>query len=159
MAGADYDGRTALHLAAVFGNANMIAMILEYVTEIDALDESGKTALAYAAYQGDSEVVHALLRGAPGAVSRKQRCAGALGEGLEGAPGRARAAEAPALRRAKRQKQQKSSFLREPTVKVAGRPDWLEAATRHRRRPAQLVLGGVDTDSGAVFGGPAAHQS
>ena len=39
------------------------------------------------------------------------------------------------------------------------RPDWLEAATRHRRRPAQLVLGGVDTDSGAVFGGPAAHQS
>jgi hypothetical protein len=39
------------------------------------------------------------------------------------------------------------------------RPDWVEAATRHRRRPAQLVLGGVDTDSGAVFGGPAAHQS
>jgi hypothetical protein len=48
----------------------------------------------------------------------------------------------------------------EPDLRGAHlRPDWVEAATRHRRRPAQLVLGGVDTDSGAVFGGPAAHQS
>ena len=56
-------GRTAMHKAAFFGHANVIAYLLELGATIDAQDADGDTALHDAAQFGHIAVVDALLAG------------------------------------------------------------------------------------------------
>lgn len=62
VSAADPEGRTALHLAALRGHADLVAL-LAALSEgmVDAVDADGRTALHVAAASADARTVHALL--------------------------------------------------------------------------------------------------
>lgn len=54
-------GQTPLHIAAFFGQANIIECLLNHGAEIDALEQDGETPLHFAANQGHVDAVQVLL--------------------------------------------------------------------------------------------------
>nr|XP_033816240.1 caskin-2 isoform X2 [Geotrypetes seraphini] len=60
----DSDGFSALHHAALSGNPELIALLLEMQAAVDIKDSNGMRPLHYAAWQGNPEPVHLLLRAA-----------------------------------------------------------------------------------------------
>ena len=59
----DQTGRTALHLAAIAGNTDEVAVLLYWSTEsVTAQDERGETALHYGAYYGHIAVCEVILQ-------------------------------------------------------------------------------------------------
>jgi glutaminase len=59
---ADYDGRTALHVAACEGNAEIVAHLLEQSVNPAPVDRWGRTPLAEAEWAGHADVVDLLER-------------------------------------------------------------------------------------------------
>jgi ankyrin repeat protein len=72
----NYDGLTALHLAAQHGNMTAVDVLLRVGAQIDACDgKNGRTALFYAVERNDSPLVALLLtRGANPAVTTYSGC-------------------------------------------------------------------------------------
>jgi ankyrin repeat protein len=61
----DRDGYSPLHAAAVSGNRLLVKRILEYLPNVNALDDSGRTPLHWACQEGKFETVKELIaRGA-----------------------------------------------------------------------------------------------
>ena len=57
----DYDGKTALILAAYDGNEEIVELLIENKAEVNIVDEDGRTALIYAIYDGNEDIVHLLI--------------------------------------------------------------------------------------------------
>mgnify|MGYP001217910321 CR=1 FL=1 len=58
---ADYDGRTALHLACSEGNLQIVTKLIERAAEINPIDRWGGTPLADAVREGHTKVAHFLF--------------------------------------------------------------------------------------------------
>ena len=58
---ADYDGRTAIHLAAAFNNMQALKVLLEAGANPNSTDRWGRTPLADCVKEGHAEVAHALI--------------------------------------------------------------------------------------------------
>ena len=56
----DEDGRTALHLAAMYGHDNVVEMLLEAKADLSTQDKWGRTVLHMAAENGYDKVVKML---------------------------------------------------------------------------------------------------
>lgn len=68
MEGVDVDAKddgeqTALHRAAGFGHAEVMALLLQKNAKVDASDESGSTPLHLAAWRGNVAVIDVLVGG------------------------------------------------------------------------------------------------
>lgn len=58
----DEDGRTPLHISAMYQNLDMIKILLKHGADVNKADSSGETAIMFAAYTGDLDVVQFLLK-------------------------------------------------------------------------------------------------
>ena len=63
----DEQGRTILHIAAIYGYTEIIKIILKHDVDVNARDDQGNTSLHYAAWYGQAKMVEKLLEA--GAVS------------------------------------------------------------------------------------------
>ena len=57
----DYNGKTALILAAYDGNEKIVELLIKKGAKVNEDDEDGRTALIYAIYDGNEDIVHLLI--------------------------------------------------------------------------------------------------
>lgn len=57
-----HDGKTALHMAAIYGNEELIEVVINVGGNVDELDDSGLTPLIYAIQTGQIDPVRFLIR-------------------------------------------------------------------------------------------------
>jgi len=70
--GADYDGRTPLHIAATYGHRNIVEFLLDTQADVNARDHFAHSALQEAEEHGHTEVAALLVaRGATQAMDKK----------------------------------------------------------------------------------------
>ena len=55
-----HDGRTALMVAALYGQCDAIELLIEKGAEVGKIDNDGKTALSHAEEEGESDAVNLL---------------------------------------------------------------------------------------------------
>lgn len=58
----DHRSRTAVHVAALHGNADCVKFLLGQGADVDYQDEDGKTPLISAAFNGRAQVIGELVR-------------------------------------------------------------------------------------------------